>query len=236
MVVSINSTSCNSSNLTSSHQKSFKSQPNSHNFNSTTHSSRIAVPSNHINHHLSISQQPWSNQRIAHTLHHPSTFQLSKQQHSSSHYQSNPSQLHSSSVLRVHTATSSPITIPSIKTYQSSKYHLNFPAKLLSSPASHSISLLLIVSDSPPHTLTNFSKTSFTICMIPTNTPCLEKVHIKQIFLGGGFGGKSNSQQSVEAATIAKLCGKPVQLVWSRQEEFMYDNFRTAAVVKVAGV
>ena len=63
----------------------------------------------------------------------------------------------------------------------------------------------------------------------------LEKVHVKQIFLGGGFGGKSNSQQSVEAAIIAKLCGNPVQLVWSRQEEFMYDNFRTAAVVKVAG-
>jgi len=63
----------------------------------------------------------------------------------------------------------------------------------------------------------------------------LEKVHVKQIFLGGGFGGKSNSQQSIEAATIAKLCGKPVQLVWSRKEEFMYDNFRTAAVVKVAG-
>ena len=55
------------------------------------------------------------------------------------------------------------------------------------------------------------------------------------IFLGGGFGGKSNSQQSVEAATIAKLCGKPVQLVWTRKEEFMYDNFRTAAVVKVSG-
>ncbi|MDH5413230.1 MAG: molybdopterin-dependent oxidoreductase [Flavobacteriaceae bacterium] len=62
-----------------------------------------------------------------------------------------------------------------------------------------------------------------------------EKVHVKQIFLGGGFGGKSNSQQSIEAATISKLCGKPVQLVWSRKEEFMYDNFRTAAVVKVAG-
>ena len=62
-----------------------------------------------------------------------------------------------------------------------------------------------------------------------------EMVHVKQIFLGGGFGGKSNSQQSVEAATISKLCGKPVQLVWSRKEEFMYDNFRPAAVVKVAG-
>ncbi len=63
----------------------------------------------------------------------------------------------------------------------------------------------------------------------------LEKVHVKQIFLGGGFGGKSNAQQSVEAATIAKHCGKPVQLVWSRKEEFMYDRFRPAAVIKVAG-
>jgi len=63
----------------------------------------------------------------------------------------------------------------------------------------------------------------------------LEKVHVKQIFLGGGFGGKSNAHQSIEAATIAKHCGKPVQLVWSRQEEFLYDRFRPAAVVKMAG-
>jgi len=63
----------------------------------------------------------------------------------------------------------------------------------------------------------------------------LEKVHVKQIFLGGGFGGKSNAQQSIEAATIAKHCGKPVQLVWSRKEEFLFDRFRPAAVVKVAG-
>jgi isoquinoline 1-oxidoreductase len=61
----------------------------------------------------------------------------------------------------------------------------------------------------------------------------LEKVHVKQIFLGGGFGGKGNAQQSIEAAIICKLSGKPVQLEWSRKEEFMYDNFRTAAVVNV---
>jgi len=61
----------------------------------------------------------------------------------------------------------------------------------------------------------------------------LEKVHIKQILLGGGFGGKGNSDQAVEAAIIAKLFGKPVQLVWSRKEEFMYDKYRTAAVMKV---
>ena len=61
----------------------------------------------------------------------------------------------------------------------------------------------------------------------------IEKVHIKQIFLGGGFGGKIYNQQAIEAAKISKTCGKPVQLVWSRREEFMYDKFRPAALVKV---
>lgn len=64
-----------------------------------------------------------------------------------------------------------------------------------------------------------------------------EKVHIKQIFLGGGFGGKIYNQQAVEAAKIAKLCGKPVQVVWTRREEFMYNKFRPAALIKtVSGV
>lgn len=62
----------------------------------------------------------------------------------------------------------------------------------------------------------------------------LEKVHVKQILLGGGFGGKGNSDQSIEAAIIAKSCGKPVQLVWSRSEEFMYDKYRTAALMKAS--
>ena len=61
----------------------------------------------------------------------------------------------------------------------------------------------------------------------------LEKVHLKQIFVGGGFGGKIYNKQAIEAARIAKICGKPVQLVWTRREEFMYDKFRTAALVKI---
>ena len=60
-----------------------------------------------------------------------------------------------------------------------------------------------------------------------------ENVHVKQIFLGGGFGGKIYNQQAIEAAIIAKSCKKPVQLVWSRREEFMYDKFRPAAVINV---
>ncbi len=61
----------------------------------------------------------------------------------------------------------------------------------------------------------------------------LEKVHLKQNYLGGGFGGKIYNQQAIEAARIAILSKKPIQLVWSRKEEFMYDMFHSAAVVKI---
>jgi len=37
----------------------------------------------------------------------------------------------------------------------------------------------------------------------------------------------------VEAARLAKLAGKPVQVAWSRAEEFFDDSFRPAAVVKI---
>lgn len=54
-----------------------------------------------------------------------------------------------------------------------------------------------------------------------------EQVHLKQIFLGGGFGGKIYNQQANEAARIAKMVeGTPIQLMWSRKEEFMYENSR----------
>ena len=52
-------------------------------------------------------------------------------------------------------------------------------------------------------------------------------------FVGGGFGGKTSNLQAVEAARLAKLTGKPVQVAWTRREEFFYDTFRPAAVVKI---
>jgi isoquinoline 1-oxidoreductase len=59
------------------------------------------------------------------------------------------------------------------------------------------------------------------------------KVHVISPYLGGGFGGKSRNLQVVEAARLAKLTGKPVQVAWSRADEFFHDSFRPAAVVKV---
>lgn len=60
-----------------------------------------------------------------------------------------------------------------------------------------------------------------------------QNVRVITPFVGGGFGGKSASAQGIEAAKLAKLTGKPVQVMWSREEEFFYDTFRPAAVVKI---
>jgi len=60
-----------------------------------------------------------------------------------------------------------------------------------------------------------------------------ENVQLRQIFVGGGFGGKIYNQQAVEAARLAKITGKPVQLVYTREEEFSLDWLRPAAVVKI---
>ena len=60
-----------------------------------------------------------------------------------------------------------------------------------------------------------------------------KNVHVMQTFVGGGFGGKTRNLQIVEAARLAKLTGKPVQVAWTREEEFFFDSFRPAAVVKI---
>jgi len=61
----------------------------------------------------------------------------------------------------------------------------------------------------------------------------LEKVRVITPFVGGGFGGKSMYTQGIEAARIAKLAGKPVMLEWTREEEFFYDIFHPAGVIRI---
>jgi isoquinoline 1-oxidoreductase len=61
-----------------------------------------------------------------------------------------------------------------------------------------------------------------------------EAVRVITPYVGGGFGGKVSGRQAVEAARLAKVTGKPVQVCWTRAEEFFYDTFRPAAVMQVA--
>lgn len=63
----------------------------------------------------------------------------------------------------------------------------------------------------------------------------LQPRHVRVItpFLGGGFGGKSADGQALEAARLAAISGRPVQVAWDRSEEFFYDRFDPAAVVRI---
>jgi nicotinate dehydrogenase subunit B len=63
----------------------------------------------------------------------------------------------------------------------------------------------------------------------------VKNVRVIPPFVGGGFGGKTSNRQAIEAVRLAKLCGRPVQVAWTRAEEFFYDTFRPAAVVKIKG-
>jgi isoquinoline 1-oxidoreductase len=61
----------------------------------------------------------------------------------------------------------------------------------------------------------------------------VEQVRVITPYVGGGFGGKTRNLQAVEAARLAQRTGKPVQVAYTRQEEFFFDAFRPAAVVKI---
>ncbi len=62
----------------------------------------------------------------------------------------------------------------------------------------------------------------------------LDPMHVRVItpFLGGGFGGKSADAQAVEAARLAQITGRAVQVAWTREEEFFNDTFDPASVVQ----
>jgi len=61
-----------------------------------------------------------------------------------------------------------------------------------------------------------------------------QHVRVMTPYVGGGFGGKSASRQALEAAVLSQIAGSPVQVAWTRAEEFFHDTFDPAAVVRIA--
>ncbi|WP_156256323.1 xanthine dehydrogenase family protein molybdopterin-binding subunit, partial [Sandarakinorhabdus oryzae] len=60
-------------------------------------------------------------------------------------------------------------------------------------------------------------------------------VVIHPTLIGGGFGRKVEGDACAQAALIARAVGRPVQLIWSREEDFAHDMYRPAVAARLHG-
>ena len=60
-----------------------------------------------------------------------------------------------------------------------------------------------------------------------------DQVRVLMPDMGSGYGGKHTGECAIEAARLAKAAGKPVKLIWTREEEFTWAYFRPAGVISI---
>jgi isoquinoline 1-oxidoreductase beta subunit len=58
-----------------------------------------------------------------------------------------------------------------------------------------------------------------------------EDVTCHTALLGGGFGRKSKPDFTAEAAMLSKKLGKPVKVVWSREDDVKFDFYHSTAAI-----
>ena len=64
-----------------------------------------------------------------------------------------------------------------------------------------------------------------------------ENIEVSRTFLGGGFGRRLVADFAVQAAVISKAVGKPVKVIWSREEDMQHDIYRPATLHRItAGI
>jgi isoquinoline 1-oxidoreductase beta subunit len=63
----------------------------------------------------------------------------------------------------------------------------------------------------------------------------LEKVTVHTTLMGGGFGRRYQADFVMEAAQVAKATGKPVQILWTREDDMQHDFYRPASYHKMQG-
>ena len=60
-----------------------------------------------------------------------------------------------------------------------------------------------------------------------------EKVHIHTTLLGCGLGRRARADFVIDAVAASKVVGKPVKVVWSREEDMKYDFYRAATCQRI---
>jgi isoquinoline 1-oxidoreductase beta subunit len=59
-----------------------------------------------------------------------------------------------------------------------------------------------------------------------------ENIYIHNTFSGGGFGRRLGPDEVAQAVAISKAVGKPVKLIWTREEEIRQGRYRTQAAIR----
>jgi isoquinoline 1-oxidoreductase beta subunit len=59
-----------------------------------------------------------------------------------------------------------------------------------------------------------------------------ENVYVHNCFLGGGFGRRSYNDEVRQAVTVAKAVGRPVKLIWTREEDMRHDFYRPMSALR----
>ncbi len=62
-----------------------------------------------------------------------------------------------------------------------------------------------------------------------------EKVIVHTTLMGGGFGRRYQADFVMEAAQVAKAAGKPVMVLWTREDDMRHDFYRPASYHKMQG-
>lgn len=62
-----------------------------------------------------------------------------------------------------------------------------------------------------------------------------EKVQVHPMFLGGGFGRRGESDYVSEAVECSKAVGRPVKVIWTREDDIKHDFYRPVTTVRFEG-
>jgi isoquinoline 1-oxidoreductase beta subunit len=64
----------------------------------------------------------------------------------------------------------------------------------------------------------------------------LGQVLVQPTFVGGGFGRRVAVDFVREAVALAQQVGRPVQVLWTREDDFAHDHFRPSALHRLAAL